>query len=492
MVRIFVRVRCPAFFGKIVDFPLCIMVVFIRRSPFLNMPPRIKVSVVVPAYNTAPYLEQNLNSLRQQSLKEIELIYVDDGSTDGTLEILHKHECEDKRITVLRQVHQTAGAARNAGIEIATGEYVICLDSDDFFESNMLESMYNKAHEEGLDLVVSRADQYIENACVFEPAPWLVNIPVFEKMKGRPFCPRKDLPEHIFGLVAGNPWTKMWRRAFVEKHGLRYQALMNANDTYFTYAGLFLADKVSYVDNVMVHWRVRKDSLTSGFVKHPTCFITALCALVELVKNHQDGKSVWASLMHLCIDITTWRYERTHPSSRSIIQIGLRKDFEPRVHILSFIQSQTSNPGRTQISKYKKYIKSLGIGALASYIIPLDLKRKRSWCLLRRLPDKLKPLTNAIVLITSIHPHDEAKLAELRSSLQDIVLIRYYDKQHLASECETARKHLGNTAVIPGIFFLSILSPQQYEQSLLEEGNWKALTPMQMFFLKHFDYPWKY
>ena len=94
----------------------------------------VKVSVILPVYNASDYLHQCMDSIVGQTLKDIEIICVDDGSTDNSLDILKEYEQKDKRVKVIQQKNAGAGAARNNGLSIATGEYLSFLDSDDFFE----------------------------------------------------------------------------------------------------------------------------------------------------------------------------------------------------------------------------------------------------------------------------------------------------------------------------------------------------------------------
>ena len=105
----------------------------------------VKVSVILPVYNASDYLHQCMDSIVGQTLKDIEIICVDDGSTDNSLDILKEYEQKDKRVKVIQQKNAGAGAARNNGLSIATGEYLSFLDSDDFFEPDMLEKAYEKA-----------------------------------------------------------------------------------------------------------------------------------------------------------------------------------------------------------------------------------------------------------------------------------------------------------------------------------------------------------
>ena len=114
-----------------------------------------KVSIIVPVYNTEKYLDRCIKSLRNQSLADIEIILVDDSSTDSSLEICNKAAEEDSRIKVVHKVNEGAGKARNAGLEVASGEYIGFVDSDDFVEADMYETLWTKAEEYGADLVMS-------------------------------------------------------------------------------------------------------------------------------------------------------------------------------------------------------------------------------------------------------------------------------------------------------------------------------------------------
>lgn len=113
-----------------------------------------KASIIVPVYNTEKYLERCINSLKNQTLKDIEIILVDDSSTDSSLEICKKAAAEDSRIKVIHKVNEGAGKARNAGLDVATGEYIGFVDSDDFVGENTYEVLCAKAEKYESDLVM--------------------------------------------------------------------------------------------------------------------------------------------------------------------------------------------------------------------------------------------------------------------------------------------------------------------------------------------------
>ena len=124
----------------------------------------IKVSVVMAVYNAERYLRQALGSVCAQTLKEIEIICVDDGSTDGSMEILKEFAGQDDRIKILQHLEKTDGAAaaRNMGLQAAKGEYLSFLDADDWFEPDMLEKAYEKASLQELDVLIFDAYVYRE------------------------------------------------------------------------------------------------------------------------------------------------------------------------------------------------------------------------------------------------------------------------------------------------------------------------------------------
>ena len=114
-----------------------------------------ELSVIIPVYNTDKYLEKSLDSLTSQTLKDIEIICVNDGSTDNSLAVLQKYADKDSRIIVINQEHKMQGAARNAGIKIAEGEYIGFVDSDDWVDKDYFEKLYNAVKKYDSDIALA-------------------------------------------------------------------------------------------------------------------------------------------------------------------------------------------------------------------------------------------------------------------------------------------------------------------------------------------------
>ena len=120
----------------------------------------IKVSVIVPVFNVESYLNESLDSILNQTLKDIEIICINDGSTDNSLDILETYSKKDKRIKIISKENEGQGVARNVGLDNAQGEYISFVDSDDFIKRDMLEKLYNKAENNDLDLVMCKVSSF--------------------------------------------------------------------------------------------------------------------------------------------------------------------------------------------------------------------------------------------------------------------------------------------------------------------------------------------
>lgn len=175
----------------------------------------IKVSVCVPVYNVASSLEVCLDSIINQTLQDIEIICVDDGSTDNSLEILERYREKDGRIVVIHKENGGLPSARNAALDVAKGEYVGFVDSDDFIQDNMYERLYGVATEEKCDVVICGANIYPD-----EPrAPqWY-----YDTLSPSERLYEEYTPDLLYSCVDTSPflWRTMIRRSLIEENNLR-------------------------------------------------------------------------------------------------------------------------------------------------------------------------------------------------------------------------------------------------------------------------------
>lgn len=253
----------------------------------------IKISVIIPVYNAERFLEKCLESVVNQSLSDIEIICVDDGSTDRSLEILERYWNNDSRIKILTQQNKFAGVARNNGMKNASGKYFVFWDSDDFFEKNALEVLYNSCEKTGADICLCGAYNYdSETGKRAEDQTFLKKRFLPE---GKVFS-KKTCPEYIFNIASNVPWQRMFRADFIRAHGIEFQALPKANDTYFVMTATYFAEKITYTEKPLVNYRTNNSlSITGTASKNPLCAYDSYMAVYEMLKKENPDERVWQS-----------------------------------------------------------------------------------------------------------------------------------------------------------------------------------------------------
>jgi len=222
-----------------------------------------KVSVVVAVYNAGKYLRQCMDSITGQTLREIEIICVNDGSSDNSLSILKEYEQRDSRIRVFSKENEGLGgaSARNFGLERARGEYVSILDSDDFFEPEMLEKAVKRAEETAADIVVFGGCEYDEANKTTRRVSSILNRGVIPEPE---VFSCHDCPGSVFQLSQGMAWNKLYRRSFLDKHGLRFQKIRYTDDAWFTFSHMVLAERITVLAEDLCYYRVNSGTNQTG------------------------------------------------------------------------------------------------------------------------------------------------------------------------------------------------------------------------------------
>jgi glycosyltransferase involved in cell wall biosynthesis len=279
------------------------------------------VSVIIPAYNAAAYIEQCLNSILVQTLSDIEVIVVDDGSSDATPRILADYARIDTRLTTLAQEHGFAGRARNLGMQQARGEYLAFLDADDFFEPQMLERMLLAARTDDLDVALCRADSYDVNNNTSAPLDYAI-----KHLEPGVVYSADDLTDWLFRYSIGWPWDKLFRREFIAATGLRYPPLKTSEDAYFVFMALALAQRLALVDAVLVHHRV--GNVASNENSRFASWQDALTA-EELIEDALKTRGLWKKLepayLAWILDFNIWNFETLTGPAQEQFYVAMRE-----------------------------------------------------------------------------------------------------------------------------------------------------------------------
>ncbi|MBE6504801.1 MAG: glycosyltransferase [Methanobrevibacter millerae] len=248
----------------------------------------VKVSVVIAVYNVENYLKKCLDSVINQTLEDIEIICVDDGSTDNSPNILNDYKNSDNRIQVIRQENQGRSGATNTGLKYVTGDYIFFVDSDDWIELTALEKLYNNAIENDSDLVLyDSIEHFSENQ---------TNI--------RDFYLLKDLTNEVFTykdekqLVLNSyfvPWAKLYKTSFFKKHNLKFHNFLLFVDISLTVPATLLAERITYLPEVLYHYnRLNQSSMQNTKIKSNRSKV--IFELIDFVENFLNENNFFKEL----------------------------------------------------------------------------------------------------------------------------------------------------------------------------------------------------
>lgn len=290
-----------------------------------------EISVIIPVYNIQQHLRECLDSVLGQSYPHLQVICVDDGSTDESPAILAQYAQKDPRVQVIRQQNAGPGAARNTGLEAATGEYVIFLDSDDWFEPDFLEKMVDTAVREGADVAICRAVEFDTNSGRELPSEWMMKK---QYLPGKLAFDPQEMADHLFQFTYGMPWDKFYRRELLTTSGIRYPALKNSEDLAFVYPTLLAAKRIAVVDEVLIHHRInRMASVSNSRCGQPEAPYEAFQIVKEYLEQHQLMDTYRRSFLNWAMEFLVWHI--SNMSQRDIQKQylnTLRHQWLPQLH----------------------------------------------------------------------------------------------------------------------------------------------------------------
>lgn len=216
-----------------------------------------KVSVIVPVYNVEKYIEECIRSIMEQTLEEIEIIIINDGSPDRSLEIVNRLMKEDQRIKVITKKNGGLSSARNVGIKMATGKYIQHIDGDDWVEKDFLKSMYEFAEKENLDILIS--DYYKD---------YSNGKKILKKGKKKAeqviFNSKEYLREFFYDNDAPAMWNKLFKTSLYKENNIFHPENISIGEDLSTTPRLiYFAKKVGYLKGAFYHYRQNSESITN-------------------------------------------------------------------------------------------------------------------------------------------------------------------------------------------------------------------------------------
>lgn len=216
-----------------------------------------QLSIIIPAYNVEAFLPQCLDSIFSQKDADVEVLCIDDGSTDGTPRLLQDYAAEHHNLRVLTQPNQGMSTARNLGMKEAKGEYVLFVDSDDWLFEGSLAKLSSSLN--GEDVICFNAKKYLEKTGVYKDN---ASLSVDGVVKGWDYFNKARLiPSEIHFVCI---WQRAYRKAFLEENNLRFaEGIRRAEDDLFTTMVMYYAQTLKVIDDRVYVYRVRDNSITT-------------------------------------------------------------------------------------------------------------------------------------------------------------------------------------------------------------------------------------
>ena len=294
----------------------------------------VKISIIVPVYNTAKYLDKCIQTLIKQTLEDIEIIFINDGSEDGSAEILKNYAKNDKRISILNQNHKRQGAARNYGLSIAQGEYIGFVDSDDWVELDMFEKLYYQAKETDSDIVMCSMNTFEDGTNKI-----IVNtyntLDIFnQKFFENSFTPQDTL-NFIFNISV-SPCNKIYRKSLIVKNNIKFPENIYFEDNAFLFKSWLNAKKISLLNQKLYQYRKSTASTTKSDKNKLDIFKTLDLTKNILEENNYYNRLKTDYLRYKSASLQYWFSSIQNKSIKLLFFIKLLKEM-PTVALLPIL-----------------------------------------------------------------------------------------------------------------------------------------------------------
>ena len=324
----------------------------------------IKVSIIIAVYNVAPYLEKCLDSLINQTLSDIEIIAVDDGSTDGSSEILSRYASSDSRLHILSKSHTGVADARDYAFPYVKGEYIGFVDSDDFVDLNMYEVMYNKAIETDSDIVECNLHH------------------TFEGYEDTEIGPKETNKQELLMNGRNVVWNKIYKTSWFMNTKVTFPAGLIYEDVCFYCNIIPYINKIAYVDDPFVHYVQRKTSINNFQTLRTLQIFDILDIIYAFYKDngffdeYRDALEFLFTRILLCSSFSRMCRIKNHKDRR----YALKKNYEKLIEIFpNWRQNPYLKSKSDKNSKYMKRINQFTYKfSCLFYPIYISLRPKKS------------------------------------------------------------------------------------------------------------------
>lgn len=319
------------------------------------------ISVLVPICNVEKYLSQCLDSILNQTFRNLEVICINDGSTDGSLDIIKKYAKIDDRIVVIDKANSGYGDSMNRGLSVAKGKYIGIVESDDFIESDMYERLFNEAEKYDLDIVKGKYNCYWSDDR-HEKHSWRKQIQKdIAAIENKVFCPR-EYP--VVCLTTPSIWSALYKRNFLMKNNIQFLPTLGASyqDTSFAFKVWGMASKAMLLDYYGVNYRQDNPNASMNTVSRAKIY--ALDAEYEEIIRFFHKNGIYdvfkAAIYTYMINTIAWNIRRME-SDMILDYIHVQKNkfpmlFNRKNNLFALLSKNSNSEKGTYISIYYNQI----------------------------------------------------------------------------------------------------------------------------------------
>ena len=379
------------------------------------------VSVVIPVYNVELYLEDCLNSVSNQTIHNIEIICVNDGSTDNSLNILQRYAEQDNRIIVVNQENQGASHARNVGMQYAKGRYIYFLDSDDYIACDALKILVDEMQNRNLEILLFNSEVFGENGIAENMLHNEINY--YARVHEYPSaCKGEDLFNQLIEnneYIASAP-VQLTAKVFLDLNSLRFHEGIIHEDELFVFKCLLLANRVGYTDKTFYFRRLRQKSVMdlrrpekvilsvfSGFI----CLqqMIKFCCSVQLKEENKDA--VFSNIQQL-IKSCCIRYGALNEADRIKVlkMMGKDKFFFRMLIVDSYNSCESIKQLHTEVKLRKEQLRRLETKQESLQKDLTKIKASRGYKLLRKFYHARDVIRNGLHVFLSDSQTDESEI----------------------------------------------------------------------------------
>lgn len=286
----------------------------------------VKVSVIVPVYNAEKYLKESIDGVLNQTLDDLEVLCVDDGSTDRSLEILQEISKRDSRVKFIHQENRGGGAARNVAIPHAKGKYIYFMDADDILDKTALKQFYKIAEEKELDFLLFQATNYDEDTGEYYETEDYTMAELAEFV-GDSIFSWQDIGDLLFKMSV-TPWSKFYNTEFVKRSGAQFAEGLIFHDNIFFFDVIFEAERIYFYKKCLYTRRRHSASSTGAGDRRFIDFVTISDMIWEKFFKHDVFDRFIVELAFKKVNKVYARYKGIRDEYKSEYFLAMKRDYD--------------------------------------------------------------------------------------------------------------------------------------------------------------------